>query len=86
MIKVTRLGSKSGEFAINAELIEMVEATPDTVITLTSGDKLIVKESVDEVIERVVAYKRQVFQRGPGRTRRGRLRSETPSEAENPSE
>ncbi len=55
MIKVTRLNGK--EFVVNAELIEFVEATPDTVITLVSGKKIVVRESVDQVIERVVRYK-----------------------------
>lgn len=43
---------------VNADLIETVEATPDTVITLTTGHKLIVQESVDEVVRLVVAFKR----------------------------
>lgn len=45
---------------VNAELIKTVEATPDTVITLTTDQKLIVKETVDEVIAKVVAYKRRI--------------------------
>ena len=40
---------------INAELIKMIEATPDTIITLINGDTLIVRESVDEIVERVAA-------------------------------
>ena len=56
MIRVTRLNST--EFVLNAELIETVEATPDTVITLTTEHKYVVRESVDDIIERVVAYKR----------------------------
>lgn len=55
MIKVTRLNGK--EFVVNAELIEFVESTPDTVITLVSGKKIIVRECVDDVIDRVVRYK-----------------------------
>lgn len=58
MIKLKRFRGKGGEFAVNADLIESVEATPDTVVTLTTGHKLIVEESVDEVIRRVVEYKR----------------------------
>ena len=45
---------------INAELIQTIESTPDTVIKLTNGRKLVVKEGVDEVIEKVIAYKRKV--------------------------
>ncbi len=59
MIKVTRL---SGEMVvINAELIETVEATPDTVITLTTGKKLVVVEEPEEVVERVMAYRREAY-------------------------
>jgi flagellar protein FlbD len=56
MIKVTRLDHS--ELVVNAELIETVEATPDTVITLTSGKKLVVSEHVDEIIRRVMEYRR----------------------------
>jgi len=58
MIKLKRFRTRGGEFVINADLIETVEATPDTVVTLTTGHKLIVEESVDEVIRRVVEFKR----------------------------
>ncbi|MCG0237977.1 MAG: flagellar FlbD family protein [Firmicutes bacterium] len=61
MIKVTRLGS-GDEFVINADLILTVEAKPDTVITLTTGHKFIVEEDIDEVVRRVVAYRRSVMQ------------------------
>ena len=57
MIKVTRLNDS--ELVINAELIEFVEATPDTIISLTTGKKIMVKESTDEVIKRVKAYKKE---------------------------
>ncbi len=56
MIKVTRLNGK--EFVVNAELIQYVEATPDSVITLVNHEKLVVKESLDEIIRRVVEYGR----------------------------
>lgn len=62
MIKVTRLRAAEADLVINADLIEMVEATPDTVVTLTTGHKVIVQESTDEVIRLVVAYKRAVHQ------------------------
>lgn len=58
MIKLTRLNGK--EFVINADLIETIEATPDTVITLINEHKYIVKESVDDVIRRVIEYKRNL--------------------------
>jgi flagellar protein FlbD len=58
MIKVTRLNGK--EFVVNAELIQFMEATPDTVITLVNHEKVIVKEPVDEVVKRVVDYHRGI--------------------------
>jgi flagellar protein FlbD len=62
MIEVTRLHNQ--KIVINADLIEFVEETPDTMITTTSGKKILVKESVEEVIKKVVAYRRQclIFQ------------------------
>ena len=60
LIKVTRLRAKEPELVINAELIETVEANPDTVITLTTGNRIIVKEDPDEIIRRVVAYRRSI--------------------------
>ncbi|MPN35789.1 Swarming motility protein SwrD [bioreactor metagenome] len=61
MIKVSRLKSRDNEFVLNAELIETIEQTPDTVITLTSGKKLIVEESADEIVRKVMDYRRAVF-------------------------
>lgn len=59
MIEVTRLnGSK---LMINAEKIETVENTPDTVITLGNGKKFIVKERRQEVKNLVISYKREIF-------------------------
>ncbi len=49
------------EMVINAELIETLEATPDTVVTLTNGKRLVVRESVDEIVRKVVEYKRGIF-------------------------
>ena len=56
MIKLTRLGGE--EFILNSELIRYVEARPDTFITLTSGERLVVLESMDEVLRRAVDYQR----------------------------
>ena len=53
MVEITRLNGK--ELTLNAELIETVEETPDTVITLTSGKKIIVKESRQEVKNLVIS-------------------------------
>lgn len=61
MIEVTRLNDK--RILINAELIERVEESPDTMITLTSGSKLIVKESRQEIRNLVVSYKKEILSR-----------------------
>jgi len=57
MIKVTRINDS--ELVINSDLIEFVEAIPDTIVSLTTGKKIMVRESIDEVIERVAAFKRK---------------------------
>ena len=63
MIFLTRLGGS--EVVINTDLIVTVEHTPDTVICLTTGDRIMVKESVEEVVERAAAFRHRVMQ-GPG--------------------
>jgi flagellar protein FlbD len=63
MIAVTRLGG--AELVINADLIITVEKTPDTVITLTTGDRIMVRESVEEIVARAAAFRYRVLQ-GPG--------------------
>lgn len=45
---------------VNADLIEFVESTPDTLISLTTGKKMMVRECVDDVIGRVIAYRRKI--------------------------
>ena len=55
MIKLNRLNGF--EITINAELIEWIESNPDTTITLATGTKLIVKNSADEVIEKIMSYR-----------------------------
>lgn len=58
MIKVTRLNDSL--LVINADLIEFLEATPETIICLTTGKKVMVKETIDDVIERVVQFRGKV--------------------------
>ncbi len=58
MIQVTRLNGKA--IVVNAELIRYVEQTPDTLITLTNGDRLLVKEAMEEVVRRAIEYARSV--------------------------
>jgi flagellar protein FlbD len=55
MIKVTRLDESA--LVINADLIELVESIPETIICLTTGKKIMVKETVDDIIERVARFK-----------------------------
>jgi len=57
MIKVTRLNQS--ELVVNADLIEFVEAIPETILSLTTGKKIMVVEKVDEIIERVAEFKRR---------------------------
>ena len=58
MITVTRLDERT--VVLNAELIKMIESTPDTIITLINGDTVIVRESMEEVVRRAVDYARQI--------------------------
>jgi flagellar protein FlbD len=58
MITLTRLNDKA--FVLNAELIKTVEETPDTVITLMSGDRMMVRETPREVVDKAIEYARQV--------------------------
>ena len=65
MIKLSKFNSKTnkkGEFILNAEIIETIEETPDTVVTLTKGKKLIVDEPMDEIVRRVMKYRRALHQ------------------------
>ncbi len=57
MIKVTKLNGR--ELVVNADLIEFIESTPDTLISLTTGRKLMVLEGLDEVIRMAVKYRSQ---------------------------
>ncbi len=59
MIEVTKLGGQ--KILINSDLIEIVEETPDTVMTLTTGRKIIVKESRQEVKNLVKLYRKDIF-------------------------
>lgn len=58
MIRVTRLNGEP--LVINAELIKLVEETPDTMITLVNNERIVVKETMDEVVHRAIQYARHV--------------------------
>lgn len=59
MIKVVGLDSK--EYVLNADHIEKLEQIPESVITLTNGKKYLVKESNDEIVRKVIEYKRKIY-------------------------
>ena len=59
MIELTKLNDS--KLTVNAEIIELVEETPNTVVTLTTGRKLIVKETREEVTDLVISYKRAIY-------------------------
>lgn len=60
MIAVKKLSKE--EIVINADLVESVEATPDTIITLTTGRKMTVKDSVEDVVKKIIRYKQITHQ------------------------
>ena len=59
MIKLTRLDGE--QFVLNAELIRYVEGHADTFVSLTTGERLVVRESLDEVMHRAVSYQQSKF-------------------------
>ncbi|RMG18545.1 MAG: flagellar protein FlbD [Planctomycetota bacterium] len=58
MIPVTRLNGR--ELSLNPELVQWIEEAPDTVITLVTGDKLVVRETLPQVVERILDYRREL--------------------------
>ena len=58
MIQLTRINQQ--RLVLNSDLIEQIESTPDTVITMTNGQKLVVVENAETVIERIVAFRRSI--------------------------
>jgi flagellar protein FlbD len=61
MVRLTRINHQA--IILNSDLIEHLESTPDTVITLASGQKLVVLESTDEVVKRVIEFRRALMER-----------------------
>ncbi|MBN1130909.1 MAG: flagellar FlbD family protein [Chitinispirillaceae bacterium] len=55
MIALHRLNKQ--EFVLNADLIETLEATPDTLLTLTTGKKLMVRDTIEDIIGKVIGYR-----------------------------
>jgi flagellar protein FlbD len=59
VIRLTRLNSQ--QITVNSDLIKFVESNPDTVITLINGDKILVHETAEEIIARVIEFRRAVI-------------------------
>jgi flagellar protein FlbD len=59
MVKLTRLSGPV--FALNPDLIERAEATPDTVVTLVNGSKYVVRETLDELVQLISAYRADII-------------------------
>ena len=59
MIRLTRINQVP--LVLNADLIEHMETTPDTVISMTNGQKFVVRESSDEVIRKVIEFRREIL-------------------------
>lgn len=68
MVKVSRLQGK--EFYVNPDMIEFIEETPDLVVSLISGKKIIVEGTAEELIDRIVAYRLRVHASMPDIVRR----------------
>lgn len=58
MITLTKLNGC--EIVVNAELIESLEATPDTVVNLATGNRLVVKNSIEDIVNRVIEYRKKI--------------------------
>jgi len=58
MIPITRINGR--KMVINADLIKFLEETPDTLITLTSGDKIYVKEDIEDIVRKAIEYSRSL--------------------------
>jgi flagellar protein FlbD len=63
MIQLTRLNNSL--LIVNSDLVKFVEQSPDTVITLLNGEKILVRERPQEVLERIVKFRRSVLQLDP---------------------
>ncbi len=60
MIRLTRLNNQP--LTVNSDLIKFVEQSPDTLITLVTGEKIVVQESAEEVLARLIEFRRSVLQ------------------------
>ena len=58
MILLTKINN--AQVAVNSDMIQSIEETPDAVLTLSNGDKIVVKERMTEIIEKIVEYRRRI--------------------------
>jgi len=65
MIHLTRLNGNP--LVVNSDLIKYVESSPDTVLTLVNGEKIVVLEACEDVVDRTIAYRARVFAEAAGR-------------------
>jgi len=84
MIQLTRLNH--ARLAVNCDLIKYVEEAPDTVLTLLNGEKLVVRETTEQVIERVRDFRRSVLIADPKAASPSRIRANAAGEAPSTSE
>jgi flagellar protein FlbD len=63
MIRLTRINQIP--LVLNADLIEHLETTPDTIVSMTNGQKFVVLESSDDVIRKVIEFRREILRSGP---------------------
>jgi flagellar protein FlbD len=59
MIRLTRFNHQT--FMVNSDAIKFVESAPDTTVTLMNGERVLVLETVDEVVARIVAFRREIW-------------------------
>lgn len=69
MIRVSKLNGV--QYYINADVIDLIEKTPDTLITLSSGKKLIVLETPEEIVDRIIAYRQIIYSKLPETVKKG---------------
>jgi flagellar protein FlbD len=60
MIQLTRLNGQP--LVVNSDLIKMIENAPDTVITLANSEKIVVRETSEQILDRIVAFRRRILE------------------------
>jgi flagellar protein FlbD len=68
MIELSRMNGKT--FYLNCDLIQALESTPDTLVTLTNGEKFMVKETVNEVVAKTMEYRKRLYQEPPSENKK----------------